>query len=89
MVLVFLLTCWSTYDQHAGLDADEPLAASYNITHKWYNILTGNVGYHTAHHLSPHLHWSKLPAFHRTIQDRIPAHLYREPGPPIKWLPAA
>jgi hypothetical protein len=24
------------------------------------------------------LHWSRLPALHATIADRIPAHLYRK-----------
>ena len=89
MTTVFLLTCWSTHDQHAGLATTDPLHASYNVTHKWYNILSGNVGYHTAHHLKPHLHWSRLPEFHRTLEAQIPAHLYRQPGLPVRWLPAA
>jgi hypothetical protein len=56
--------------------------------HRSYNILTGNLGYHTAHHVKPKLHWSKLPEFHATIADRIPDHLYIEPFFPMNLLPA-
>ena len=56
--------------------------------HRSYNVLTGNLGYHTAHHVKPKLHWSKLPEFHASIADRIPPHLYQEPFFPISLLPA-
>ena len=72
----------------AGLETDDHAEASYNITHKWYNILTGNLGYHTAHHLRGGLHWSKLPEFHKTIEDTIPPHLFRKPSIPFRWMPA-
>lgn len=77
MVCSMLFTAWVTYDHHAGLDTDEPLHASYNIMNRWFNRLTGNLGYHTAHHRAGGLHWSKLPTLHASIADRIPAHLYR------------
>jgi fatty acid desaturase len=78
MVCSMLFTAWVTYDHHAGLETDDTLAASYNIMNRWFNRLTGNLGYHTAHHRSGGLHWSRLPALHATIADRIPAHLYRK-----------
>lgn len=88
MVISYLLTCRHTYDHHAGCSEEDEYAASNNITHRWYNILTGNLGYHTAHHLRPGLHWSKLPAFHARIADKIPAENYRGPGLPMALLPA-
>jgi fatty acid desaturase len=73
-----LYTSWVTYDHHAGLDTQDPFEASYNIVHPLFNRLTGNLGYHTAHHHRQGVHWSKLPALHARIAHRIPAHLYRE-----------
>lgn len=63
------------YEQHAGLDLDDHLTASRNIEGRWYNRLTFNSGYHTAHHLKPGVHWSELPALHRRLRDRIPTEL--------------
>ena len=88
MLFGYLVTCWHTYAHHAGLDTENPYEASHNILHRSYNLLTGNLGYHTAHHVKPKLHWSKLPAFHASIADRIPPHLYQEPFFPISLLPA-
>ena len=88
MVYSYVMTCRHTYDHHAGLSEDDPYAASYNITHRWYNILTGNLGYHTAHHLRHGLHWSKLPDFHAKIAAKIPAENFVLPNAPVKWLPA-
>lgn len=88
MVISFVMTCRHTYDHHAGCSETNEYAASNNITHRWYNILTGNLGYHTAHHLRPGLHWSKLPGFHARIADKIPADNFRGPGLPMSLLPA-
>ena len=88
MLVSYIGTCWHTYFHHAGLDTDDHLHASYNIMHKWYNILTGNLGYHTAHHMKQALHWSELPKYHETIKAGIPSHLFREPARPVYWLPA-
>ena len=88
MIIGYVITCWHTYYHHAGLDTDDHHEASYNIVHKWYNILTGNLGYHTAHHMKMGLHWSKLPEYHKEIADKIPKELYREPCIPFCWMPA-
>ncbi|MEM7328160.1 MAG: fatty acid desaturase [Pseudomonadota bacterium] len=87
MLISFVMTCRHTYDHHAGCSEEDEYAASNNITHRWYNILTGNLGYHTAHHLRPGLHWSKLPAFHARIADKIPPENFRGPGLPMSLLP--
>jgi len=79
-VLVFLLpgwitlfhTIWATYEHHAGCHADDHLSASRNRDNRTYNRLTGNLGYHTAHHKRPGVHWSLLPAIHAEIRDQIP-----------------
>ena len=77
MITSLLYTAWVTYDHHAGLDTDDQFHASYNIMNRWYNRLTGNLGYHTAHHHRQGVHWSRLPELHARIAERIPAHLYR------------
>ena len=78
MVFSLLFTAWVTYDHHSGLDTDNPFEASYNNTSRLFNILTGNLGYHTAHHYKQGVHWSKLPELHEKIKAKIPAHLYRK-----------
>jgi fatty acid desaturase len=94
MVVGLYVTAWHTYYHHAGLHSDDPYAASYNIIHRGYNILTGNLGYHTAHHLRCSVHWSELPELHASIAHQIPVALYRRPCFPFTllgpaWFPEA
>lgn len=77
MAISLLFTAWVTYDHHSGLDTDDPFHASYNNTNRLFNLLTGNLGYHTAHHYRQGLHWSKLPELHEEIKHRIPPELMR------------
>jgi len=77
MVFSLLFTAWVTYDHHSGLDTDDAFQASFNNTNRLFNLLTGNLGYHTAHHYRQGLHWSKLPELHEQIQHRIPLELIR------------
>jgi fatty acid desaturase len=76
MIVTHFYTAWVTYDHHAGLATDSPFEGSYNIVNRWFNRLTGNLGYHTAHHYKQGVHWSRLPELHEQIKDRIPAHCY-------------
>lgn len=86
MVISIYITVWHTYYHHSGLDSDDDFEASYNITDRWYNRLTGNLGYHTAHHYRPGLHWSRLPDLHGRIESEIPSQLYRRSPLPLRWL---
>ena len=87
MLAGYLTTCWATYYHHAGLETDDHFDASYNILNKAYNICTGNLGYHTAHHAKQGIHWSRLPAYHAEIEHKIPSHLYTQPCIPFRWFP--
>ncbi len=78
MIISLLFTAWVTYDHHAGLDTQDAFEASFNIMSPSFNRLTGNLGYHTAHHQRQGVHWSRLPELHAQIADKIPAHLYRK-----------
>ena len=86
MVVGLYVTSWHTYYHHAGLHTDDHHHASYNVLHKPYNILTGNLGYHTAHHMRMAVHWSKLPELHAQIAKNIPPELYHEPCIPFRWM---
>ncbi|MGK7956242.1 MAG: fatty acid desaturase [Crocosphaera sp.] len=86
MIILLFMSVNETYDHHAGLDTEDPYQATYNITDRWYNILSCNLGYHTAHHLQCGKHWSELPQLHENIKHKIPANLYREPGFPCGLL---
>jgi fatty acid desaturase len=50
--------------QHDGCDPAHPFDHSRTFTHPVENWWTFNNGYHTAHHLRPALHWSRLPQVH-------------------------
>ncbi len=78
MVISLLFTVWVTYEHHSGLDTDEEFHASYNNVNRLFNFLTGNLGYHTAHHYRQGLHWSKLPELHESIKHLIPPRLVRD-----------
>ena len=73
IMLVGLLD--NTFQQHQDLDTRSDYTASRNTTNRLYNLISWNLGYHTAHHLYPSAHWSKLPELHEQIRDRIPDHL--------------
>ncbi|MGF1538566.1 MAG: fatty acid desaturase [Elainellaceae cyanobacterium] len=86
MVVLLFMTAHETYYHHAGLDHPDPYQATYNITDRWYNFFTCNLGYHTAHHLQCGRHWSELPQLHAEIEEKIPLHLYREAGFPFSLM---
>lgn len=63
--------------QHDGCHPEEPMRCSRNFTGRLGNWFFLNNGFHTAHHLRPNLHWSRLPRLHREESDRIPSWLNR------------
>lgn len=78
MAVGLLITAWATYDHHAGLATDDDFGASYNNMNPLFNLVTGNLGLHTAHHYKQGIHWSELPAIHEDIKENIPAEVYKE-----------
>jgi fatty acid desaturase len=74
--IVLLYVYWLTYEHHAGLYTDNPYAGSRNRVGPVYNFRAFNLGYHTAHHLKPYIHWSLLPAYHELIKDKIPPECF-------------
>lgn len=73
MPFMYLGLLDNTYMQHSDLDTRSDYTASRNSHSRLYNLISSNLGYHTAHHIKPHLHWSRLPAFHASIAHHIPA----------------
>jgi len=73
--VMVLITFETTYGHHAGLHAEDDLEASRNITTGYYNRLRLNLGFHTAHHMKPGVHWSRLPALHAKLAGAIPEEL--------------
>jgi fatty acid desaturase len=82
MVFGLFFTAWATYSHHSGRSTESHMVATNNILHGGYNMLTGNLGLHTAHHLKPGVHWSRLPQLHAEISSQIPADCYLTPGFP-------
>ena len=77
MIIQLFLLVYATVDHHRGLDTQNPYEATRNDATKINNWYAWNLGYHTAHHVKCGLHWSKLPAFHEEIQQKIPSELVR------------
>ena len=53
--------------QHQDCDFESQLNHSRNITGRVANWLLLNNGYHTAHHMFPSAHWSKLRIIHERV----------------------
>ena len=75
MLLLLVILLDNTWGQHAGTGTDNHYEASRNVELPLYNLTSWNLGYHTAHHLLPGLHWSQLPELHERIRHRIPEEL--------------
>jgi fatty acid desaturase len=78
MIISLFLTSQATFKHHVGLDTQDKYAASYTDMNPFWNKLTGNLGYHTVHHLKPNAHWSELPSLHKLMKDKIPLQNIRQ-----------
>ncbi|MBL8915340.1 MAG: fatty acid desaturase [Archangium sp.] len=88
-VLMLFGTALATWAHHSDRGTADDFDACNNILQPFYNTLTGNLGYHTAHHHRPGMHWSMLPKLHAELESKIPADAFREPGIPWKWFGAS
>jgi fatty acid desaturase len=62
--------------QHQDMEPYCPYNNSRNITSFWFNWFYFNIGFHSAHHLRPGVHWSLLPDLHkREIAARLDPRL--------------
>jgi fatty acid desaturase len=77
-----LFAAWSmifiNYIQHVHADPWSEHNHSRNFVSKLGNFLVFNNGYHTAHHESAGLHWSKLPEAHAKIAHLIDPELNQQ-----------
>ncbi len=91
-LLFFYVTWWAAYigvpvnnwDHHVDCEyTDEHTSANVDLRLlcRWLGF---NIGYHSAHHWRPTLHWSRLEEFHnRRMANKIPTKYYR----PVKPAP--
>jgi fatty acid desaturase len=64
--------------QHDGCEPVDPYRRSRNFTGRLGNWFFLNNGFHTAHHLQPQMHWSRLRRFHeQELAGKIPEQLNR------------
>lgn len=75
MAISLYLAVYATHPHHSGLETDNVFESCRNNLHPFYNFITGNLGYHTAHHYKQGVHWSELPKLHKEIEHLIPEHL--------------
>lgn len=86
MLILLVLLLDNTFLQHSGLELDNHLVASRSVENRLYNLTSWNLGYHTAHHMHPGVHWTELPALHVKIRPQIPPYLIT---PSVLGLPSA
>ena len=60
----------ANYFQHAHADGRSRWNYARNFTGA-VNVLYFNIGLHTAHHEHPREHWSRMPALHAQLRQRI------------------
>ena len=87
-LMVLFGTAWATYAHHSGRDTSTHFVASNTVLQPFYNLWTGNLGLHTAHHYKPGIHWAALAQVHADIEAKMPDDAFVEPGAPWRWIQA-
>lgn len=82
-LLAAALVWWESYVHHLGVPGTGIYDGSVTTTGKRFNHVNFNIGFHTAHHEKPTLHWSLLPQRTDVIAAKIPEVCWRgnSPGP--------
>lgn len=70
--LVLFFTRLTDYENHVACDPAAPLGFANNTLDPLYNRVRQNFGHHTAHHLYPGVHWTRLPELHAGLAADIP-----------------
>jgi fatty acid desaturase len=58
------------YYEHLNGNPDRPIAWGVSSYAPLYNLLWFNNGHHAEHHYRPAVHWTRLPAMHRAIEQQ-------------------
>lgn len=78
MILSQVVLMSLNFFQHYHCKPNATYRSARNFTGWVFNHLFFNVGYHTAHHLRPTLHWSQLKSYHEAVEEKIPSDLCEE-----------
>jgi fatty acid desaturase len=77
-LLSAFLIWWQSYPHHKEMPCTGVYDGSMTVESAAYNRVTFNIGHHTAHHETPTLHWSLLPARTAQIRARIHPECFRD-----------
>mgnify|MGYP000341285931 FL=1 len=75
------LVWWQSYPHHHEMGTASIYEASVTEEGHWHNLVTFNIGHHTAHHEKPTLHWSLLPKRTDTIRHLVHERCFRGADP--------
>lgn len=64
------LSSLNGYYEHFNGDPDQPIAWGVSTYAPLYNLLWFFNGHHAEHHYRPAVHWTRLPALRRQIEDQ-------------------
>ncbi len=82
-IITYIYLALASWKQHVGCEYTSVYTTAINDFNIDSRELGFNIGYHTAHHWYPHLHWSLLEKFHDTyLAPHVPSNYYT----PI-WFP--
>jgi len=65
-IMTYIYLAIASWGQHVNCEYDSIYTSAINDLNPDSGLLGFNIGYHTAHHWHPGLHWSLLEEFHNT-----------------------